>query len=103
VSPWPKHQIYPKRVAGVETPDYTDWVRMTYGITLLNHPAISMPCGVDRHGLPFGLQVVAGRGKDAFLLQAAMALEEVLGPRPVPDLAKLAAGPAEDPLARPVL
>ena len=83
-------------------PDYIDWVRMTYGITLINHPAISIPCGVDEHGLPFGLQIVAGRGKDAFLLQAAMALEAVLPPRPRPDIGRLAKLSAEDPLARPV-
>ena len=103
VPPWAKYEMYPKRVAGRETPDYFDWVRMTYGITLLNHPAISIPCGVDARGLPFGLQVVAGRGKDAFLLQAAMALESALAPRPMPDIARLAAMPAEDPLAQPVL
>jgi amidase len=102
VSPWPKHEIFPRRVGGAETPDYLDWVRMTYGITLLNHPAISLPAGLDSRGLPFGLQVVAPRGKDAFLLRAAMALEELLGTRPVPDIARLAALPAEDPLARPV-
>ena len=103
VSPWPKHEIYPRRVAGVEMPDYIDWVRMTYGITLLNHPAISIPSGLDVRGLPFGLQMVAPRGRDAFLLRAAMALEQVLEPRPKPDLERLAAAPAEDPLARPVV
>ena len=103
VAPWAKHAMYPRRVAGRDTPDYFDWVRITYAITLLNHPAISIPCGVDARGLPFGLQVVAGRGQDAFLLRAAMALESVLAPRPVPDLAGLAAMPAEDPLAQPVL
>jgi amidase len=102
VPPWPKHEMYPKRVAGRETPDYFDWVRVTYAITLLNHPAISIPCGVDARGLPFGLQLVAARGRDAFLLRAAMALESVLAPRPVPDLNALAARPAEDPLAQPV-
>ena len=86
-SPWPKHDMYPKTVGGRETPDYFDWVRMTYGITLINHPAISIPCGLDERGLPFGLQIVAGRGKDAFLLQAAMALETVLPPRPRPQRA----------------
>jgi Asp-tRNA(Asn)/Glu-tRNA(Gln) amidotransferase A subunit family amidase len=102
VSPWPKHEIYPKRVAGRETANYFDWVRMTYGITLLNHPSISIPCGLDASGLPFGLQLVAPRGKDAFLFQAAMALEAVLEPRPVPDLRRLAAMPPENPLERPV-
>ena len=102
VSPWPKHEIYPRTVDGRKMPDYIDWVRMTYGITLINHPAISIPCGVDERGLPFGLQVVAGRGKDAFLLQAAMALEAVLPARPRPDIGKLARMQPENPLARPV-
>jgi Asp-tRNA(Asn)/Glu-tRNA(Gln) amidotransferase A subunit family amidase len=75
---------------------------MTYGITVLNHPAISIPCGLDERGLPFGLQLVAPRGKDAFLLKAAMALEAVLEPRPLPNIGELAAMPAEDALARPV-
>jgi Asp-tRNA(Asn)/Glu-tRNA(Gln) amidotransferase A subunit family amidase len=94
--------MFPRTVGGRETPHYIDFGRLTYGITLINHPAISIPCGLDEHGLPFGLQVVAPRGKDAFLLRAAMALEQVLEPRPRPDLAKLAALPAEDPFARAV-
>jgi Asp-tRNA(Asn)/Glu-tRNA(Gln) amidotransferase A subunit family amidase len=102
ISPWPKYEMYPKSIGGREMTNYIDWVRMTYGITVLNHPAISIPCGLDDRGLPFGLQLVAPRGKDAFLLQAAMALEAVLEPRPVPDIRKLAALPPEDPLARPV-
>jgi amidase len=102
IAPWPKYEMFPRRVADRETPNYFDWVRMTYGITVLNHPAISIPCGLDERGLPYGLQLVAPRGKDAFLLQAAMALEEVLEPRPVPDIRKLAAMPAENPLARAV-
>lgn len=102
VSPWPKYEMYPRRIAGREMTNYIDWVRMTYGITVLNHPAISIPCGLDERGLPFGLQLVAPRGKDAFLLQAAMALEAVLEPRPAPDIQKLASLPPEDPLARPV-
>ncbi len=102
ISPWPKYEMFPRRVGDRETPNYFDWVRMTYGITVLNHPAISIPCGLDERGLPFGLQLVAPRGKDAFLLQVAMALEAVLEPRPLPDIAKLAATAPEDPLARPV-
>lgn len=102
VAPWPKHELYPGRVAGREPANYIDWVRLTYAVTLLNHPAVSIPCGVDEHGLPCALQIVAPRGKDAFLLQAAMALEDVLGPRPLPDIRKLAAIAPEDPLARPV-
>jgi Asp-tRNA(Asn)/Glu-tRNA(Gln) amidotransferase A subunit family amidase len=107
VSAWPKHAIYPARIDGREVRSYVDWVRITYAITLINHPCISIPCGLDDHGIPFGLQLVAPKGRDAFLLQAAMALEAVLDRhpalrRPRPDLAWLARQPADDPLGTPV-
>lgn len=107
VYPWPKHDIYPSQIGGHAVSNYIDWVRMTYAITLLNHPCISIPCGTDDRGLPFGLQLVARRGQDAFLMRAAIALEAVLAAdpvtaRPVPDLAWLAKQPVEDPLAKPV-
>jgi Asp-tRNA(Asn)/Glu-tRNA(Gln) amidotransferase A subunit family amidase len=107
VYPWPKHDIYPAKVGNHTTSNYFDYVRMTYAITLLNHPSISIPCGVDDRGLPFGLQLIAPRGKDAFLMQAAMALEDVLQrnpltARPIPDIDWLAKQPVENPLAQPV-
>lgn len=107
VRPWPKHEIYPAAVAGRPTSNYLDWVRLTYGITLLNHPCISIPCGVDAQGLPFGLQVVARRGADAFLMRAAVAIEALLRrdpgtERPRPDIGWLAAQATGDPLARAV-
>ena len=48
---------------------------------LLNHarvPAISIPCGRDARGLPFGLQMIAARFRDRRLLQAAAFAETVL-------------------------
>ncbi|WP_314945076.1 amidase [Bradyrhizobium cosmicum] len=47
----------------------------------VNHarlPAISIPCGVDAHGLPFGLQIIARRGHDRTLLRAARRIEAQL-------------------------
>ncbi|MSQ71532.1 MAG: amidase [Betaproteobacteria bacterium] len=107
VYPWPKHDIFPSHIGEHAVSNYIDWVRMTYAITLLNHPCISIPCGVDDRGLPFGLQLVARRGQDAFLMQAAMALEQVLAAdpvtaRPLPNLAWLAKQPVDDPLAKQV-
>jgi Asp-tRNA(Asn)/Glu-tRNA(Gln) amidotransferase A subunit family amidase len=107
VSAWPKHEIYPATIDGRRVTSYFDWVRITYAITLVNHPCISIPCGLDAHGIPFGLQIVARRNEDAFLLRAAMAIEAVLDRspatrRPRADLDWLASQKAEDPLARPV-
>jgi aspartyl-tRNA(Asn)/glutamyl-tRNA(Gln) amidotransferase subunit A len=48
---------------------------------LFNHarqPAISIPCGVDREGLPIGLQIVAPRYDDARLLEIAARIEAIL-------------------------
>jgi aspartyl-tRNA(Asn)/glutamyl-tRNA(Gln) amidotransferase subunit A len=34
-------------------------------------PAVSVPCGFDRHGLPLGLQIIGGPGEDLPVLQLA--------------------------------
>ncbi|WP_439393178.1 amidase [Bradyrhizobium sp. PMVTL-01] len=47
----------------------------------VNHarlPAISLPCGADANGLPFGLQIIARRGQDRTLLRAARQIEAQL-------------------------
>ena len=53
-----------------------------------------LPCGVDHKGMPFGIQVIGPKGADAFVLEVAYALEQVLSrnketARPLPDIAKL--------------
>ena len=40
-------------------------------------PAISVPAGFTRDGLPVGVQLVAAPGKDVELLLAAQAFEEL--------------------------
>jgi len=94
--PWPKYELFPRRIADRQLDGYFDWVAMTYAITLVGHPCISIPSGVDSHGLPFGLQLVGPRHGDVFLMRAALAFEQALAVdpaigRPLPDLARLAA------------
>ena len=60
--------------------------RLTYPFSLSRLPAISIPCGFDGGGMPVGLQLAAGYGGDAFLLQAAAAYERARGPFPTPPL-----------------
>ncbi len=43
------------------------------------HPAISIPVGQDRDGLPVGLQLVTKRWDDSRLLAIASAVTEVSG------------------------
>ncbi len=95
VSPFPWSQLYLAELEGETLKNYYHWLALTYVITLVTNPAISLPCGVDDHGMPFGLQVVGRFAGDIELLDAAEGLERAfagipgLG-RPVPDASRLA-------------
>src|SRR6516162_1173485 len=95
VSPFPWTQLYLEELEGARLRNYYHWLALTYVITLVTNPAISIPCGIDEHAMPFGLQVTGRFRGDRELLDAAEAMEQAfanipgLG-RPRPDLGKLA-------------
>ena len=94
VSPFPWTQLYLAEMDGKPLRNYYHWLSLTYVVTLATNPAISMPCGVDHKGMPFGLQVVGPFRADRALLGAAHAMEQAFAAipalrRPVPDLGKL--------------
>ena len=62
------------------------WTPFTLTFNLTRQPAATIPCGLDREGLPIGLQIVAGHARDALVLRAAAAYERVR-PIPAPPLA----------------
>ncbi len=98
LSPRPWSELYPAEIDGTPTRTYFHWLALAYAVTTVGHPAISLPVGLDDHGMPFGLQIVGPRGGDAKVLAVAAALERALAgdpltARPVPDIARLAAGP----------
>ena len=51
------------------------WYPYTYPMNLTGHPALSMPCGKSRLGLPIGLQLAGRWHDDRFLLGVAGLLE----------------------------
>ena len=55
-------------------------LRCTQLFNITGHPAISLPCGLTRDGLPVGLQLVGRRGATPALLAAAAAVEARLAP-----------------------
>ncbi len=94
VSPFPWIQPYADTINGEKQQNYYRWLALTYVVTLTTHPAISLPCGRDHQGMPFGLQVTGRFRGDHALLAASQSLEQAfaridgLG-RPLPDLAAL--------------
>ncbi|TSE01789.1 amidase [Mesorhizobium intechi] len=65
----------------VDGRDQDYWMLPAYGAVFnySGHPALSMPCGEDRHGLPIGLQLVGKRWSEARLLGVAAAIEPLTG------------------------
>jgi aspartyl-tRNA(Asn)/glutamyl-tRNA(Gln) amidotransferase subunit A len=45
--------------------------RFTYPFNLSGFPAMTIPCGFDRLGLPIGLQLAAAPWQEALLLRVA--------------------------------
>jgi aspartyl-tRNA(Asn)/glutamyl-tRNA(Gln) amidotransferase subunit A len=45
----------------------------------LGLPAISIPCGWSRGGLPIGLQIIGAARQEDRLLHAAAAMEDAMG------------------------
>ena len=50
----------------------------TAAFNVSGHPAISLPLGQSRSGLPIGVQLVAGLGREDLLLQVAAQLEQAM-------------------------
>ena len=73
LSPRPWTELYPAEIDGVPTRTYFHWLALAYAATLVGHPAISLPVGLDHRGMPFGLQIVGPRGGDAKVLAVAAA------------------------------
>lgn len=94
VSPFPWSQLYLPEMDGKPLRNYYHWLSLTYVVTLATNPAISMPCGTDHKGMPFGLQAVGRFRGDREVLGAAHAMEQAFAGiaelrRPLPDLNRL--------------
>ncbi len=79
VPPFPVEQAYPTRIGDEELSSYIDWMYLTFVVTLTGCPALSLPCGFTRSGMPVGLQLIGRSRGDAAVLAAAALLEGEFG------------------------
>ncbi len=77
VSPFAIEQEWVTSINGHELATYLDWMGVCYAITVTGCPAISVPAGFTRDGLPVGLQIVGKRWADLAVLQLAYGFESV--------------------------
>jgi amidase len=96
VSPFPWTQFHADTIDGKPQANYYRWLALTYIVTLATLPALSLPCGVDHAGMPFGLHLVGHFRADHQVLGVAAALEQAFAGsdelrRPLPRLDALRA------------
>jgi len=75
----PMHERYLKELNGHRFGNYVDWIILTSVVTLTVCPAISIPCGFTKAGLPVGLQLVGRPHGDGEVLAWAAQAERLFG------------------------
>lgn len=73
--PYDVKQRHLMEVAGTRFDDFFAYLMLTSIITVTTCPAISVPCGFTRAGLPVGLQLIGAPHNDAGVLAAAARFE----------------------------
>jgi amidase len=76
VLPFTIDQTWVHSINGVAQPDYLQWMRASWRISVTGFAAISVPCGFSTNGLPVGLQLIAPPRHESRLLSLAAQFEE---------------------------
>jgi amidase len=76
VLPFDVETHYPTEIAGVKMENYIAWMKSAYYISTAGNPAMSVPCGFSKSGLPIGMQIVGRHHDDWGVLQLGYAFEQ---------------------------
>jgi amidase len=79
VFPFDAGTPWPKEIAGRAMDTYHRWMEVVIPVTMSGSPALNVPVGFNRDGLPMGLQIVAPIGGELACLQLAHAYEGATG------------------------
>jgi amidase len=79
VPPFDVKQRYIQEINGEKLETYIDWMKSCYYISTIGLPAISVPCGFTKDGLPVGVQIVGRHQDDLGVLKLAYAFEQLTG------------------------
>ncbi|WP_438391607.1 amidase [Caballeronia sp. DA-9] len=95
ITAFPWRQWHLDAINGQPLDTYYRWLGLTYVMSMMTNPSMSLPCGVDHAAVPFGIQLVGALRGDARLLDIAEALETAFASddalaRPTPALHALA-------------
>ena len=66
---------YVTEINGIEMQSYIDWMQSCSIISLTGFPALSLPVGFSRQGLPVGVQIIGKPQAETAVLQLAKTLE----------------------------
>ena len=83
--PWPAETPYPDRIDG-RAAGPRDHAIFTGWVNIVGAPAVSMPVGLSRAGLPIGAQLAANFGADESLLAFVREVSRAVSPPPLPHL-----------------
>ena len=76
VPPFDVDKPWVDQINGEKLTTYLDWMKSCYTISATGLPAMSVPCGFTREGLPVGLQIVGRHQDELGVLQLAYAFQQ---------------------------
>ncbi|MGY0710081.1 amidase [Azospirillum argentinense] len=79
VPPFPNAQGDVTEINGFRLSTIIDYLAITYTVSLIGFPCLSIPCGWTADGLPIGLQLIARPYEEDRLLRCARFLEREMG------------------------
>lgn len=96
VQPFPWSSLHPTEIDGQPVDNYMAWLGLTACLTVVGHPVVALPAGLDALQLPFGIQCVGPMYQDAALLRMTRGIEDCFGgfevtQTPSPDIAAIVA------------